>query len=150
MIHSTTAVEGPWYLGGNIATGCPGGLDVARQLLPTVWIAAHDKFVNPGKNIWTTEYDIMDVQTQFWEELLEQREKRKPQILRLEAGDTVRVDGIGASMVVEETTQNAKKKEEEEEEVTAAGKASGMSEEELESLSCAPETKAHDPVCAPL
>lgn len=42
LIHSFDRVENPWYLGGNISAGCPGGLQIARELYAQAWISAHD------------------------------------------------------------------------------------------------------------
>ncbi|TID14321.1 hypothetical protein E2P81_ATG09200 [Venturia nashicola] len=43
LIHSFTQVDMPWYMGGNMATGSPGGIEIARNLLPKIWIGAHDE-----------------------------------------------------------------------------------------------------------
>jgi hypothetical protein len=42
LIHSFDRVENPWYLGGNISAGSPGGLHIAQNLLAQAWISAHD------------------------------------------------------------------------------------------------------------
>lgn len=42
LIHSFDRVENPWYLGGNISAGSPGGLPIARSLYAQTWISAHD------------------------------------------------------------------------------------------------------------
>jgi hypothetical protein len=42
LIHSFDRVENPWYLGGNISAGSPGGLHIARSLYAKSWISAHD------------------------------------------------------------------------------------------------------------
>lgn len=42
MIHSFDRVQNPWYLGGNVAAGFPGGVEIARNLLPRAWVGAHD------------------------------------------------------------------------------------------------------------
>lgn len=42
LIHSFDRVENPWYLGGNISAGSPGGLQIARSLYAKSWISAHD------------------------------------------------------------------------------------------------------------
>ncbi|PSN62566.1 hypothetical protein BS50DRAFT_122369 [Corynespora cassiicola Philippines] len=42
LIHSFDRVENPWYLGGNISAGSPGGLQIARSLYAQAWISAHD------------------------------------------------------------------------------------------------------------
>lgn len=42
LIHSFDRVENPWYLGGNISAGSPGGMHIARSLYAQTWISAHD------------------------------------------------------------------------------------------------------------
>ncbi|KAF2758114.1 hypothetical protein EJ05DRAFT_377470 [Pseudovirgaria hyperparasitica] len=42
LIHAFDRVENPWFLGGNIAHGCPGGVNIARNLLCKTWVGAHD------------------------------------------------------------------------------------------------------------
>ncbi|KAF2838544.1 hypothetical protein M501DRAFT_1004297 [Patellaria atrata CBS 101060] len=42
LIHSFDRVENPWYLGGNVAAGTPGGIEIAKSLLAKSWISAHD------------------------------------------------------------------------------------------------------------
>lgn len=41
-MHSFDCVENPWWLGGNISTGSPGGLHIAKSLYAKAWISAHD------------------------------------------------------------------------------------------------------------
>ncbi|KAK3078939.1 hypothetical protein LTS18_006157 [Coniosporium uncinatum] len=66
LIHSFDVVQNPWYLGGNISTGCPGGLQVARNLLPKVWISAHDEDKDVRglgvQRVTTEKYYVTDVQ----------------------------------------------------------------------------------------
>ncbi|KAH7095293.1 hypothetical protein FB567DRAFT_25651 [Paraphoma chrysanthemicola] len=42
LFHSFDCVENPWWLGGNISTGSPGGLEIAQSLYARAWISAHD------------------------------------------------------------------------------------------------------------
>lgn len=42
LLHSFDCVENPWWLGGNISTGSPGGLEIAQKLYTKAWISAHD------------------------------------------------------------------------------------------------------------
>jgi hypothetical protein len=42
LLHSFDCVENPWWLGGNISTGSPGGLKIAQSLYAKAWISAHD------------------------------------------------------------------------------------------------------------
>ena len=43
LLHSFDRVTNAWYLGGNIISGLPGGLEIARNLLARTWISAHDE-----------------------------------------------------------------------------------------------------------
>ena len=43
LLHSFDRVQNPWYLGGNISAGLPGGLEIAQNLLAKCWISAHDE-----------------------------------------------------------------------------------------------------------
>ncbi|KAI9810337.1 MAG: hypothetical protein M1827_006304 [Pycnora praestabilis] len=43
LLHSFDRVQNPWWLGGNISAGFPGGLEIARNLLAKAWISAHDE-----------------------------------------------------------------------------------------------------------
>ena len=43
LLHAFDRVQNPWYLGGNISMGMPGGLEIARNLLAKCWISAHDE-----------------------------------------------------------------------------------------------------------
>lgn len=43
LLHSFNRVQNAWYLGGNIISGMPGGLEIAKNLLAQVWISAHDE-----------------------------------------------------------------------------------------------------------
>ncbi|KAA6413047.1 MAG: hypothetical protein FRX48_02790 [Lasallia pustulata] len=43
LLHCFDRVQNPWYLGGNISAGLPGGLEIARNLFTRCWISAHDE-----------------------------------------------------------------------------------------------------------
>ncbi|MCJ1281787.1 hypothetical protein MMC26_001110 [Xylographa opegraphella] len=43
LLHAFDRVQNVWYLGGNISTGMPGGLELAQSLLARYWISAHDE-----------------------------------------------------------------------------------------------------------
>lgn len=42
LLHCFDRVSNPWYLGGNICAGFPGGAEIAQNLLARAWISAHD------------------------------------------------------------------------------------------------------------
>ncbi|KAI9724258.1 MAG: hypothetical protein M1828_003682 [Chrysothrix sp. TS-e1954] len=52
LFHSFCRASNPWYLGGNILAGLPGGLEIARTLRPRVWVSAHDEEkLNTGMSV---------------------------------------------------------------------------------------------------
>jgi hypothetical protein len=73
LMHSFVQVDIPWYMGGNMATGCPGGLEIAKNLLPKVWIAAHDEEKKVGgfatRGIKRTEYTADEIKKKLYGEL---------------------------------------------------------------------------------
>ncbi|RFU36156.1 hypothetical protein B7463_g225, partial [Scytalidium lignicola] len=42
LLHCFDRVSNPWYLGGNICTGLPGGQEIAKKLAAKCWVGAHD------------------------------------------------------------------------------------------------------------
>jgi Beta-lactamase superfamily domain len=42
LLHCFDKVQNAWYLGGNVCTGFPGGLEIAQNLGARAWISAHD------------------------------------------------------------------------------------------------------------
>ncbi|KAL8909495.1 MAG: hypothetical protein Q9207_000175 [Kuettlingeria erythrocarpa] len=43
LIHGFDRVENPWYMGGNVNAGIPGGIEIAKNLMARHWIGAHDE-----------------------------------------------------------------------------------------------------------
>ncbi|KAH7035226.1 uncharacterized protein B0I36DRAFT_347037 [Microdochium trichocladiopsis] len=42
LLHCMNLVDNPWWMGGNINSGAPGGAVIAAKLGARVWIGAHD------------------------------------------------------------------------------------------------------------
>ena len=42
LLHCFDKIQNAWYLGGNVCTGFPGGLEIAQNLCARAWISAHD------------------------------------------------------------------------------------------------------------
>ncbi|KAE9381404.1 hypothetical protein N431DRAFT_457999 [Stipitochalara longipes BDJ] len=42
LLHCFDKIQNAWYLGGNVCTGFPGGLDISQNLCARAWISAHD------------------------------------------------------------------------------------------------------------
>jgi hypothetical protein len=95
LIHSFDRVENPWYLGGNISAGSPGGMQIARSLYAQAWISAHDADKNNrGLSVKQTKigkYAIDEIKR-----LLQQDEKRKQNhtdIIALNSGEDHIIEG---------------------------------------------------------
>ncbi|KAL8736651.1 MAG: hypothetical protein Q9166_000017 [cf. Caloplaca sp. 2 TL-2023] len=43
LIHGFDRIENPWYMGGNVNAGLPGGVEIAKNLMARCWIGAHDE-----------------------------------------------------------------------------------------------------------
>lgn len=66
LLHSFDRVNNPWWMGGNVATGLPGGVEIAQNLMARCWISAHDEEkVNTGisvKNVTKRKYTLEEVE----------------------------------------------------------------------------------------
>lgn len=43
LLHSFDRVNNPWWMGGNVAAGMPGGVEIAQNLMVRCWVSAHDE-----------------------------------------------------------------------------------------------------------
>ncbi|KAJ4300720.1 hypothetical protein N0V90_002808 [Kalmusia sp. IMI 367209] len=90
LIHSFDRVENPWYLGGNISAGSPGGLQIARSLYAQAWISAHDaEKDNRGLSVRQTrigKFATEKIQTMLHEG--QEAKRRMPiKLVKLSSGD---------------------------------------------------------------
>jgi len=93
LIHSFDRVENPWWMGGNVSAGLPGGVEMAQNLMARYWIKAHEEDKeNSGlavKKVMTRKYTIQEVK-----ELLQERGKRG------RCGTTVVALRVGQDMMI--------------------------------------------------
>ena len=65
LLHSFDRVQNPWWMGGNVAAGLPGGVEIARNLMARCWVSAHDEDKdNTGLSVMqvkTRKYNIEEV-----------------------------------------------------------------------------------------
>jgi len=65
LMHAFDRIQNPWYLGGNISAGMPGGLGIAQNLLAKCWVSAHDEDKESSglsiKKIVTSKYTVEEV-----------------------------------------------------------------------------------------
>lgn len=98
LLHSFDSVSNPWYLGGSICSGFPGGKEIAEKLSATVWISAHDGdkeikgIANGGLQI--TKYGISEV-----ESIMSPRSDKFP--ANKELGTKMVVLGVGEEYMVD-------------------------------------------------
>jgi hypothetical protein len=73
LFHSINVEENPWFMGGKVAVGYPGGEEMVRALSATYWISAHDEVKdNRGWSVmWikSKAYTIAEVQEKLGSEL---------------------------------------------------------------------------------
>ena len=66
LFHSVNVEQNPWFMGGVVAAGAPGGLPIAQQLRAQHWIGAHDEDKNNRgmATVWikSKQYTIKDLQ----------------------------------------------------------------------------------------
>ena len=90
LLHSFSRVENPWWMGGNIATGVPGGVEIAQNLMAKCWISAHDEEKD------SSGLSVMSVKTRKY------NTEEAREMLRQQKGNNVDVVtlGVGAEMVL--------------------------------------------------
>lgn len=98
LLHCFDTVQNAWYLGGNICSGFPGGLQIAQNLCARVWVSAHDgekeiKGIANGK-LEVRKYDREEV-----ESIVSPRSDRFP-ISSPGKGDVRAISGKGTEVVV--------------------------------------------------
>lgn len=66
LLHSFDRVQNPWWLGGNISAGVPGGVEIAKKLMAKCWVGAHDEVKdNSGVSVMrvrTRRFEIAEVE----------------------------------------------------------------------------------------
>ena len=90
LLHSFDRVQNPWYLGGNLAAGLPGGIEIAQNLMAKCWISAHDEDKD------NTGLAVMSLKTRKY------TKEEVREMLRQEVGSNVDVANLasGAEMVL--------------------------------------------------
>ena len=72
LLHSFNRVQNPWWLGGNVNAGLPGGVEIAQSLMAKYWISAHDEDKeNSGlavKKVTTRKYSAEQVREMLTKE----------------------------------------------------------------------------------
>jgi hypothetical protein len=71
LLHAFDHAQNPWYLGGNIMTGSPGGIQIAQALMARCWVSAHDEPKDDRgvsvKQLKVRRTAAEEVQKQLWE-----------------------------------------------------------------------------------
>jgi hypothetical protein len=95
LLHSFDAVANPWWLGGNISAGSPGGVEIARNLYAKAYISAHDaEKDNRGWAVKLTQ--IVQSATEELKRLLEEGNQKKKlantEVVTLAPGEQYRIE----------------------------------------------------------
>ncbi|KAG9950669.1 hypothetical protein KCU85_g3414, partial [Aureobasidium melanogenum] len=104
LFHSINTEENPWFMGGIVAAGYPGGAEIVRKLKARYWISAHDEVKdNRGWSVaWikSSVYSAEEAQQKLDDETknmaLHQHGKHgkanhRTQIFRLDVGERLRI-----------------------------------------------------------
>ncbi|RMZ91520.1 hypothetical protein DV736_g1236, partial [Chaetothyriales sp. CBS 134916] len=72
LLHSFDQAQLPWYLGGNVTAGAPGGITIARSLMARCWLSAHDEVRGhqtgvSAKHLRVNRIGAEEIRKQLWE-----------------------------------------------------------------------------------
>ena len=71
LLHSFDLVQNPWYLGGNVMHGAPGGVAIAQALMARCWVSAHDEPKDDRglavKQLKVERSGVEDVKRRLWQ-----------------------------------------------------------------------------------
>lgn len=97
LFHSLTMESNPWFMGGVVAKGAPGGVDIAKRFGTKYWIGAHDE---PKENkgmatvfLKTKQYDADDA-----ESLLNKNGLQQTKVYQLDVGEVLRIPELTKSV----------------------------------------------------
>ncbi|KAK4549297.1 hypothetical protein LTR36_007756 [Oleoguttula mirabilis] len=97
LFHCLNTEENPWFLGGIVANGAPGGTAIARQLRAQHWIGAHDeaKDLRGVATTWIKSrlYTVGDVEGMLREGRVVGRDAAGTEVHALRVGERMRVEG---------------------------------------------------------
>ncbi|TAQ90489.1 hypothetical protein B7494_g1151 [Chlorociboria aeruginascens] len=94
LLHCFDRISNPWYLGGNICAGFPGGREIAENLCAKSWISAHDGD-KETKGIGTLKLVSEKYEREVVEEIVSPRSEKFP---NKRTGTEVVVLGVGGEL----------------------------------------------------
>ncbi|EMR81409.1 hypothetical protein BcDW1_9909 [Botrytis cinerea BcDW1] len=111
LLHPFDRISNPWYLGGNIISGFPGGVSIAQNLCAKTWISAHDgDKTSTGMATWSIKsekWEKEDVESVVSprSENFSEKKGTGTEVLVLASGEGVRLvhgsDVLGMGMRIE-------------------------------------------------
>lgn len=90
LLHSLTVETNPWFMGGVVAAGAPGGVEVAKRVQAKYWVGAHDE-VKDNKGMATAFLKTQPYDAEETEELLEEAGVVGTKVYQLDAGEVLRI-----------------------------------------------------------
>lgn len=91
LLHSINVEANPWFMGGQIAAGAPGGVELLKAIGGSAnWIGAHDE-VKENKGVATTWIKSRQFEVDEVKGMLESAGVRGVKIHRLDVGEVLRI-----------------------------------------------------------
>lgn len=94
LFHAVNIEENPWYLGGKVVSGLPGGIELIKRFGAKYWVSAHDEVKeNSGiatKLIKSRAYEVGEAQDVLDGEMRVGEDTERTLIVRLNVGEEFR------------------------------------------------------------
>lgn len=96
LFHSVNTQDNPWFMGGRVLAGAPGGVELVRKLGAKHWIGAHDEEKDNGGVstlfLKSKRYEAEEVENMLLNGGEEVGQCRGTEIHMLEAGQELRIE----------------------------------------------------------
>lgn len=95
LLHSMTTEQNPWFMGGIVANGAPGGIEIVRATGARTWVGAHDE-VKDNRGLATafirsTRYKVEEVRKMLESEDLGGNKQNGRKVFILGVGESARL-----------------------------------------------------------
>lgn len=96
LFHAINEERNPWFMGGNVCVGYPGGEQIVRQLGARYWISAHDEVKdNRGLSVaWvkSTQHSVEHAQSRLDSALKSEHDPAiRTEMINMDNGDSLRI-----------------------------------------------------------
>lgn len=95
LFHAVNTEQNPWYMGGNVVSGLPGGIELVKRLGARYWISAHDEIKETTglavKLLKSRVYDVEEAQGILDRESGPSMGSTRTKIVDLDIGEEFRI-----------------------------------------------------------